>query len=685
MFRNRAGSPVFALDEGEREFERQRTDGAQRRAEAPEQPPVRVGCDGHAPRAEPEPESRVAGRDRDAFVSAAVGIADDVDGDSRQLGQLFPPDGQRSLELLVGQAGERIVPEGVEADDHPGGDELAHLLAPHAGLLGIRPRPLEEPTRGPVALVGGHLHHRRPEAVQRVLGADGRADQRREVGDTGVPRALQALEVERERAVERRAAEEERRRHIQRMQDWRSERGVAREIVVERDGDGEALATTPRGHRVEQPVRRHHAVVADEVSQLALEQADLVRRHELASGVTRTAIHTVVHQRDAGLATRQPQEEHERDAHGHAHDPRDGPHDALRERRMSAHPSHGQAAEVLARPEVVAGFGEIAAEWDALAERSGSIFSTALWNRVWWSHFGRGRELQLHAVRNPDGALTTVLPLYAWRRRLPRVVRFLGHGPGDELGPVYARGKHGTAAAALTAALDALEWDVFLGEQLPGDEGWPDLLRGRLWRREASPTLALPPSWDEYLAGRSANFREQLRRRERALRREGAVRVRLADERTLDADLDTLFALHRARWGSTRTDFAASPFHRDVAYESLARGWLRLWLLELDGRPVAAWHGFHVGSVTSYYQAGRDPAADRLSVGFLLMARSIEAAIAEGAQVYRFGRGDEAFKGRFGGANDGLETVVLARGVAGASAMSVGRLARSARALVRGR
>jgi CelD/BcsL family acetyltransferase involved in cellulose biosynthesis len=331
----------------------------------------------------------------------------------------------------------------------------------------------------------------------------------------------------------------------------------------------------------------------------------------------------------------------------------------------------------------VGDFDAIATEWDALAERSGGIFSTAAWSRVWWAHFGEGHELLLHAARADDGSLTAVLPLYAWRRRLPRVVRFLGHGPGDELGPVHERGAHLTAASALRSALDALEWDVFLAEQLPGDEDWPALVGGTSWRREASPFLRLPSSWDDYLAGRSSNFREQLRRRKAALEKEGAVVLRCADHETLDRDLDALFGLHRARWGATPSDFRDSLFHRELARVALDRSWLRLWLLELDGQPIAAWHGFQVGTVCTYYQAGRDPSFERFSVGFVLLAHSIRSAIAEGACEYRFGRGDEAFKSRFTDQDPGLESAVLTRGLVGAGAAVGGRLARLLRKLTR--
>jgi CelD/BcsL family acetyltransferase involved in cellulose biosynthesis len=341
-------------------------------------------------------------------------------------------------------------------------------------------------------------------------------------------------------------------------------------------------------------------------------------------------------------------------------------------------------AEVVPLIERVVAAEPLRAEWNALALEGGSIFATWEWSDVWWKHHGRGRELLLHKGTTPAGRMLAALPLYAWRDRWPRVLRFLGHGPGDELGPVYARGTADAAARCLGIALGTLEWDVFLGEQLRGDEGWTARLGGRTWRRESNLALRVPDGgWDSYLAGRSPNFRQQLRRRRRELDGSGRVRFRLAEEKSLERDLDTLFALHRAGRGSRRTDFADTPFHRELARAALAQGWLRLWLVELDGRPVAAWHGFHVGTIASYYQAGRDPAYERLSVGFVLLAHTIQAAIAEGATEYRFGRGDEEFKFRFTADDPGLETVALSNGVAGGVALAGGAVARAASRLRR--
>ena len=83
----------------------------------------------------------------------------------------------------------------------------------------------------------------------------------------------------------------------------------------------------------------------------------------------------------------------------------------------------------------------------------------------------------------------------------------------------------------------------------------------------------------------------------------------------MEEDLDVLFALHQARWPGSPWFADAEAFHRDFAALALERGWLRLWILELDGFPAGAWLGYRFAGVESYYQAGRDPAQITRSLG----------------------------------------------------------------------
>jgi CelD/BcsL family acetyltransferase involved in cellulose biosynthesis len=314
-------------------------------------------------------------------------------------------------------------------------------------------------------------------------------------------------------------------------------------------------------------------------------------------------------------------------------------------------------------------------EWSALAEASGSVFATPEWTEVWWRHFGAGQRLRVGVARAAGGRAVAVVPLVRGRTGPLRVVRFAGHGPADQLGPVCDPNDMDLGAEALRQAMAAMPggWDVFVGDYLPGDQGWDARLGGTVLRRFESPVLRFEGrTWDEYLRERSRNFREQATRRERKLAREHDLRFRLTTSAAeLTRDLDALFALHGSRWSAGSNFSRVEAFHREFAAVALARGWLRLWRLDLDGRTMAAWLGFRFGGAESYYQAGRDPSAEG-SVGFVLLVHTIRSAREDGVQEYRFLRGDEEYKGRFATADPGVETVAVGGGLAGKAAVAAG-------------
>lgn len=333
----------------------------------------------------------------------------------------------------------------------------------------------------------------------------------------------------------------------------------------------------------------------------------------------------------------------------------------------------------------------LADEWAVAAEESGNVFATPEFASVWWQHFGpRGTQPLVAVTRGEAGRLVAIVPLYVWRTRPLRVVRLLGHGPGDELGPVVGRRDSTAAADALRSALAGLPggFDLFLGEQLPAKAGLAAALGARTLSRDGSPVLELGhASWEELLAVKSRNFREQAGRRERKLFREHRCRFRLADDAgRLQDDLDVLFSLHAARWGGAHSAVPAhEAFHRDFAARAFERGWLRLWFLEVDGTPRAAWLGFRFAGAESYYQGGRDPAWQAASVGFVLLVHTIREALVDGMREYRFLRGGESYKHRFADSDPGLETIALGRGLLGRAALLSAPLVRLARRSLAGR
>jgi CelD/BcsL family acetyltransferase involved in cellulose biosynthesis len=322
---------------------------------------------------------------------------------------------------------------------------------------------------------------------------------------------------------------------------------------------------------------------------------------------------------------------------------------------------------------------EARVEWQELAPRSGNVFSTWEWAETWWRHFGGSRQLRLTACRTSEGALVAILPLYSWRRRPLHVLRFVGHGPGDQLGPVAAVGDRPQARHALSAELDASGWHLFLGDHLPGDEDWQQALGGTTLSRTGAPVIRFGGrTWDDVLASRSANFRQQVRRRERTLAKAHELRFRLTtDPAKLSDDLDVLFSLHAERWGD-ESSFAgaARSFHQDFAGQAFDNGWLRLWIADLDGSPAAAWYGFRFAGSESYYQAGWRSEWAHSSVATVLLVHTIREACADGMLEYRFLQGDEPYKYRFTDDDPGLVTIASARGPLARAALLAGSQAR---------
>lgn len=324
--------------------------------------------------------------------------------------------------------------------------------------------------------------------------------------------------------------------------------------------------------------------------------------------------------------------------------------------------------------EPVGSLDEIADELDGLAERAGNLFGTSEWLSAWWRHYGRG-HLALSAARSASGELLAVLPLYVSGRRPLRTLRFVGHGIGDQCGPVCAPEQDAGAARALSELLDSGDFDLFIGHDLPAGGHWP----GRLAYATASPVLQLAGlDWERYLASRPKKFRYHIRSFSRKLEDAHEVCFREANEPTdVAGAMAELFQLHEARWnGHSRALAGASrELHVDFAQRAAARHWLRLTIMELDGRPVAASYNFRFAGCEYEYQCGRDPAHDQAWVGMLLRCRAIRCAMEDGLSEYRFLRGDESYKYRLADGDPGVMTIGLARNAAARAALAVARRA----------
>ena len=300
------------------------------------------------------------------------------------------------------------------------------------------------------------------------------------------------------------------------------------------------------------------------------------------------------------------------------------------------------------------------ARWNALLESSRlpSLFLTWQWQTEWSRAFAADRPLQILTATAADGALAGILPLY---QDAPGRWRILGGVDiSDYLDVIAAAGREEEIWQALLQhrAAQPVEWALHgIRAASPTATLLPALAPGlglsaAVEREDRCPVLALPKTWDEYLARLSGKDRHELRRKIRRLERElpGATARSHADGTGWDEAMTRFLTLHRlSKVGKARfMDEQMERFFRAATAGLAAAGWARLWFLEHEGAAVAAFLCLEYAGSVGLYNSGFDPARAQLAPGIVLLAHVIRDAIERGFPVFDFLRGEEPYKYAFG-------------------------------------
>jgi CelD/BcsL family acetyltransferase involved in cellulose biosynthesis len=315
-------------------------------------------------------------------------------------------------------------------------------------------------------------------------------------------------------------------------------------------------------------------------------------------------------------------------------------------------------------------------DWERLEREvaGATVYQTWAWVATWYEHFGRGRRLCVTAARDRDGRLVGIVPL-SRAGSIPVVGPRLLHGLGrgndlTEYVDALVRPEHArTVARAVFDFWDRRRraWDLWSLPAVPAESAFLRELRARasearytvVAEEHVRVALPLPRTPEAYYAGLGRNMKKHLRKFANRLEREErpVEVVVVSGPDGLDPALDALLDLHRRRaaadLGRAHPDrFAtasATDFLRTVARRLAERGRLRLFLLEVGGRPVAAQLCFALERRLHASHSGYDPGWAWHAVMMFLFRRCIERAIVEGFEEFDLGLGHDQEKLRWGG------------------------------------
>ncbi len=295
-------------------------------------------------------------------------------------------------------------------------------------------------------------------------------------------------------------------------------------------------------------------------------------------------------------------------------------------------------------------------DWDDLMRRCAAdpLFMSWRWQRTWLRHFREEAALTPHIVslRNKEGQLVALAPFCSrvlstkgLRTRRIELIGGLWRSNrtmrSEYLEPLIDPAWVAPAAPALARwLLDIGDCHEFVFKDSPAASRSAAALCERLSDRclvrslsraeeDVARFIALPESYEDYLATLGGNTRRRLHGRRKYLERLGHVQIRKAGPERIAEFFGVLNRFHVHRWGAPAFEGSRLEFHLDLCRQLLPLGNIHASELLLDGRVLSVLYNVVAGGREYNLQMGFDQSfhSGKISLGTLHLGYAIEDAI----------------------------------------------------------
>lgn len=303
--------------------------------------------------------------------------------------------------------------------------------------------------------------------------------------------------------------------------------------------------------------------------------------------------------------------------------------------------------------------------WNKVLQKSADpdVFSTWEWIWCWWTHYGKDRKLRI-LVAEENGEISGIAPLMLSKYSFFHLckiskIEFIGSSTSDYNSFILVKNEKKCLNLFLSKLMKVSDWNLMELRDIRENTVFSNTLtdtcvnifpRMKIAVGTVCPYIKLPQSVELFNASFSRNMRRNLRKRMNKLRKAYDVKiVTHRDFNSVEEAMEVFFSLHQKRWSSKGEPgaFASETFrdfHLDLAKTFDSKGWLALYFLMANDKPISTVYSFDYNNKKYGYLTGFDPEFSRYSSGNLLKNYVAKECIKNGFREYDLMRDFEQYK-----------------------------------------
>lgn len=239
------------------------------------------------------------------------------------------------------------------------------------------------------------------------------------------------------------------------------------------------------------------------------------------------------------------------------------------------------------------------------------------------------------------------------------IIEPLTNGNTDYTGMIISEKEKECLVEFMKYLFKQKDWDLFNFPDLPSEsltlelimQTAKDLPRCKMEKGWVCPYVTLPNNKEELWTGLKGKFRKNLRRQIRQLKSEhGKIELKNYFELgSLEQTMEILFKFHQKRWKEKgEIGKFATEENRQITMKTAnlfaQKGWLRLYFLTANSKPVAAYLALEYDKKMYGHLCAFDTDYKRYGVGNVLLLKIFEKCIENGIKEFDFMQGAESYK-----------------------------------------